>query len=173
MENTKKKSFNNYFERNREGKLETLGLTFDCYFDNIRVAEREVNGQTKKVANIRVYTYLPDRLIEKYFKDVTQPGKALTVDIGYWGAAAENLEKYPPAKNQRIECDTYGFRIEDREHDGKVYKNVRATGNGFVVRRSAGNRDGEAPATSAPAATAAAPAEFEELDDFAEEGLPF
>lgn len=170
------------FDIDKDAALDAIHGNIEGFCNGVTVREVTTKNGPRKVADVSVNTIIPDSKVKNLFGDkFLNEYHSVNFRVSYWGFAAENIEKYPPQKGQKVLCLIKGMKTrENTGKDGKVYLSVEATGCDGMDVNSAFKEGGESALKSASAGGATgggavnpSDASFEEFDEFVEEELPF
>ncbi len=170
-------TMNGFYNQPPEAQLIDMRGYVEGFCKSIRVRTAQTRKGPVKVADADITAVMPDRFTERKFgKEFVNEYHSVRWKITYWGYDAENLEKYPPQKNQKILClvDHIAVRTNTAK-DGRVYRMVEANGTGTPERTSRKKEEGESALLREPAEEKVPAAETGSPDGlaFLEEDLPF
>lgn len=184
----------------KDAALDTAVMVVEGFAKRLFIQTVSVNGEMKKVATLTVSAVQPETRVKFLFGDefVDSQYHSVRYEVAFWGKVAENLEKYPPQKNQKVTMMMTRMKKDSytKKDTGETFLSVKATGIDFPWTSSAKKESGtpvdtrygentkpqgnEAQATPAAAqAYQTVPdgrnqfAEFSEYDDISDDDLPF
>ena len=120
------------------------------FIRNITVRDINTTNGPTKVADITMNVVMSDKNIRRLFgDDFNAPNGNVPFKVTYWGSAARSLEqesneKGRPQRNQKGLALIHNLAVDQFEgRNGKIYKQITATGDGYFYTNSARKEDGE------------------------------